>query len=101
MIKAMLNSRRFQNIIAVMKMKAAQGIPAFCSDVRRVVPLTPRASVWWLPHQGVGEMARRRRQIERGQLTASNGLAVHHNRRVIRVPFDTLNRGVWFSRAAA
>lgn len=101
MIDAILNSRRFQNIIAIMKMKAAQGIPAFQSDTPRIVAKRHRRPHWRLPHQGVNEMARRRRQIERGQLTASNGLCIHKGRRIVNVPFDALNQSVWFNRVAA
>jgi hypothetical protein len=40
----------------------------------RVVGRRTRPLDWNKPHQGKQEMARRRRQIERGQLTKSNGL---------------------------
>lgn len=40
----------------------------------RVVGKRQRPIDWVGPHQGAQEIARRRRQIERGQLTASNGL---------------------------
>lgn len=74
---------------------------AFGRSCRRIVPLS-RSHGCWKPHRGVSEMARRRRQIERGQLTASNGLCIHKGRRIVSVPFDMLNRGdrFRFSRAA-
>lgn len=43
----------------------------------RIVGKRQRAMTWNRSHQGVQEMARRQRQIERGQLTASNGLVTH------------------------
>lgn len=42
----------------------------------RIVGKRQRPLDWHGPHQGAQEMARRRRQIERGQLTVSNGLSV-------------------------
>ena len=40
----------------------------------RIVGKRMRPLDWSKPHQGAGEIARRRRQIELGQLTESNGL---------------------------
>ena len=40
----------------------------------RIVGKRQRPMSWSRSHQGAQEMARRQRQIERGQLTASNGL---------------------------
>lgn len=40
----------------------------------RVVGKRERPIEWAGPHQGKQEIARRQRQIERGQLTKSNGL---------------------------
>jgi len=40
----------------------------------RIVGKNMRPRTWRKPHQGLQEIARRRRQIELGQLTASNGL---------------------------
>ncbi len=51
----------------------------------RIYPLSPR---WRFPnsgrgpHQGAQEMARRRRQIERGTLTVSNGLVLPQSLRI-------------------
>ncbi len=42
----------------------------------RLHPLAPRPVRWSRPHCGAQECARRRRQIERGTLTASNGLCL-------------------------
>ena len=39
----------------------------------RIIGKNMRPRGWSNPHQGKQEMARRVRQIERGQLTASNG----------------------------
>ena len=43
---------------------------------KRIVPLNTKRFVRGCPHQGRQEMARRRRQIASGMLTATNGLAV-------------------------
>ena len=40
----------------------------------RIVGKRMRPLDWSKPHQGAQEMARRRRQIEIGQITESNGL---------------------------
>lgn len=40
----------------------------------RIVARNTRERGWQYPHQGKQEIARRLRQIERGQLTKSNGL---------------------------
>jgi len=40
----------------------------------RIVGKNMRPRTWRKPHQGLQEIARRRRQIELGQLTESNGL---------------------------
>jgi hypothetical protein len=41
---------------------------------RIVAKNTRERSKGWMPHQGAQEIARRRRQIDKGQLTTSNGL---------------------------
>ena len=41
---------------------------------KRLFAKREKPRTWKRPHQGKQEMARRVRQIERGQLTASNGL---------------------------
>lgn len=80
------------------------GFP-FQTWAARIVPLSGRnrRPLKRQPHQGIAEIARRRRQIMRGTLTASNGLCISKGRRIISVPFDMLNRGnrVWLSQAAA
>lgn len=99
-----LGSRRFVSIVAALHAAAVAGISFYGgAGCARIVAKRHKRPHWYGPHQGVNEMARRRRQIERGTLTASNGLCISKGRRVISVPFDTLNRGdrVWFSRAAA
>lgn len=53
-------------------------ILAMMSPMARIVGRRMRPLDWNRPHQGVQEMARRQRQIERGQLTVSNGLQVPH-----------------------
>jgi hypothetical protein len=40
----------------------------------RIVGRRTRPTTWSKPHQGAQEIARRQRQIGRGQLTVSNGL---------------------------
>lgn len=46
----------------------------FRSGQARIVGRRQRPLDWHGPHQGKQEIARRLRQIERGQLTKSNGL---------------------------
>lgn len=82
------NSLRFRNMMSVLAMAATLGTP-FGSSTARIVAKRHRRPHWTRPHQGAGEMARRRRQIAAGQLTVSNGLCLHKGRRIINVPFDT------------
>ena len=46
----------------------------FSGGPARIVGKRQRPMTWSRSHQGAQEMARRQRQIERGQLTKSNGL---------------------------
>jgi len=55
--------------------QATDGMLRRFSGTARIVGKRMRPLTWSKPHQGAQEMARRRRQIERGQLTRSNGLA--------------------------
>lgn len=45
------------------------------SPTARIIGKRMRPLTWKLPHQGAQEMARRRRQIDAGTLTYSNGVA--------------------------
>lgn len=67
-------SRRFAAITAVLRMAAMLGTPFGEMSARRIVPLGKGQR--WKPHQGANEIARRRRQIEEGMLTVSNGLVL-------------------------
>lgn len=57
-----------------------RGLPAILSMLdflrgpERVIGRRTHPLTWSKPHQGSQEIARRLRQIERGQLTKSNGL---------------------------
>lgn len=58
-------------------MAAAMGMTVgslFGRGGSRIVARSTRKRTWSWPHQGKQEIARRLRQIERGQLTKSNGL---------------------------
>ncbi len=46
----------------------------FSSGAARIIGKRIGRKGWSRPHQGEQEMARRRRQIAKGQLTKSNGL---------------------------
>lgn len=84
------NSLRFRNMMSVLAMAATLGTP-FGSSTARIVAKRHRRPHWTRPHQGAGEMARRRRHIEKGTLTASNGLCTSNGRRVVILPFGMQN----------
>ena len=46
----------------------------FSSGAARIIAKRQGRKGWSRPHQGEQEMARRRRQIAKGQLTKANGL---------------------------
>jgi hypothetical protein len=64
--------------MSVAAMAAAMGMSInalFGNGGSRIVAKRTREHGWSTPHQGAQEMARRRRQIDRGILTYSNGVA--------------------------
>lgn len=72
--------RRFRAIPAILRAAAVLGTPFYNYSASRIVPLTRYdgsiMSYKRTYHRGEQETARRRRQVERGTLTASNGLAL-------------------------
>lgn len=71
-----LGSRRFVSVVAALHAAAIAGTSFYgTGSAARIVPLSNSHGPW-KPHQGAQEIARRRRQILRGQLTTSNGLAL-------------------------
>jgi hypothetical protein len=60
--------------MSVAAMMAVLGISGFGNGGTRIVAKRIGRKGWSRPHQGAQEIARRRRQIELGQLTESNGL---------------------------
>lgn len=63
--------------MSVAAMAAAMGVSIgtlFGNGGVRIVAKNMRPHGWSEPHQGAQEIARRARQIAKGQLTASNGL---------------------------
>lgn len=77
MIRAMLDTldtRRFRSIVDVLRLAVMAGTSFYgAGSAPRIVPLS-RSQRRLKPPQGLQEAARRRRQIQRGQLTVSNGL---------------------------
>lgn len=73
----MFDSRRFARVVDALRLATISGTRFMSHNAPRIVPLSnKRRRAWFWPHQGSQEMARRRRQIEKGMLTVSNGLVL-------------------------